>query len=107
MPRKLLSCLICTFLCTGFSLKAQELAPQLRAALCEMACWNCSDKAGRDSLLQEKAECLALSGEYDQAFRTLGRISNFGLDEAQRTELLRRKLVYSYSAGNISLPAIG
>ena len=101
MPGKQLSFLICTFLCISFSLKAQDIAPQLSAALCEKAYWDCSDKAGRDSLLIQKAAFLAASGEYDNATQTLGRVSNFGLDSSQRAELLRRKLIYTYNAGNM------
>lgn len=99
MLRKLLSCLTCTFLFISFSLKAQqEPSPQLSAALCEQAIWNCASRAERDSLLLQKAEFLAQDGMYDKAFETLGRISNYGLDDDARAELMRRKLIYLYSA---------
>ena len=99
MLRKLLFCSICIFLCTSFSASAQD--PRLSASLCEVAYWECPDKAGRDSLLMEKASFQALAGEFDLAYETLGRISNFGLSADGRAELLRRKMVYLYSAGRM------
>ena len=96
MLRKLVFCSICIFLCTSFRLGAQ--APELSASLCEVAYWECADKAGRDSLLIEKAAYLASAGDFGQAYETLGRISNFGLSADGRTELLRRKMIYLYSA---------
>ena len=52
-------------------------------------------------MLMEKASCLALAGDFGQAYETLGRISNFGLSADGRAELLRRKMVYLYSAGRM------
>jgi len=99
MLRKLLYCSICIFLCTSFSALAQD--PRLSASLCEVAYWECADKAGRDSLLMEKASCLALAGDFGQAYETLGRISNFGLSADERADLLRRKMIYLYSDGRM------
>lgn len=101
MLRKLLSCSTCIFLCISFSLNAQEPAPELSAALCELAGWNCASKATMDSLVMQKAEFQAQAGLYDKAYETLGRISNYSLDDAGRTELLRRKMIYLYSAGRM------
>lgn len=75
--------------------------PELSAALCEMACWESSSKAGRDSLLIQKAAFLSEAGEDASAYETLCRISSFGLSESQRSRLLCRKMVSAYDAGRI------
>lgn len=75
--------------------------PALNAALCEMAAWQASDRATRDSLLLAKAEFLAEAGESARAYETVCRIQRFGLSEDQREELLRRKLIYSWEAGKL------
>ena len=100
---KLLFCSICAFLCTSFSLSARigddgGPGPELSAALCEMACWESSAKAERDALLMQKAEFLSSAGESIRAYETLCRISSFGMNEAQRSDLLIRKLTASYEA---------
>lgn len=105
--RKRLCSLIFTFLSISFSLMAQEggeaarVAPELQASLCEMEYWNSGERSVRDSLLLEKAALLSVSGNDAGAYETLCRISNFGLSPSQRADLLRRKLIYSYSAGNV------
>lgn len=96
MPKKLLSCSIFAFLSISFSLKAQ---PQLSAALCEMACWESTERAERDSLLMKKAEFLEEAGESSRAYETLCRIPSFGLSMQRRAELGRRKLLAAYDAG--------
>lgn len=96
MPRKQLLCSICAFLSISFSLCAQ---PNFRAAMCEMACWDSSDKAERDSLIMEKAEYLELDGQSARAYETLGRISSFGLTESASEKLLRLKMTSAYEAG--------
>ncbi len=90
---------ICAFLCISFSLNAQT--PSLQAALCEMACWESSDRDVRDSLLMKKAEYQDTTGEHARAYETLCRIPSFGLTPEQRSELLRRKLLATYRAGMI------
>ena len=71
----------------------------LSAALCELEAWQASDRTVRDSLLLTKAELLSEAGESARAYETVCRIPRFGLSEEQRTELLRRKLLYSWEAG--------
>lgn len=102
--RRLLFCSICAFLCTSFSLSARigddgGPGPGLSAAFCEMACWESSAKAERDALLMQKAQFLSDAGESARAYETLCRISSFGMNEAQRADLLCRKLTTSYEAG--------
>ena len=75
--------------------------PALMAALCEMEAWQAPDRATRDSLLLAKAEFLAEAGESARAYETVCRIQRFGLSEDQRSELLHRKLIYSWEAGQL------
>ncbi len=96
MPKKRLLCSICAFLSISFSLGAQ---PSLQAALCEMASWESTDKAERDSLLLQKAELLEAAGESERAYQTLCRIPSFGLTETEREGLVYRKMVAAYDAG--------
>ncbi|MBR5925402.1 MAG: hypothetical protein IKZ60_08045, partial [Bacteroidales bacterium] len=56
-------------------------------------------KAVRDAQLMQKAEILSSAGESSRAYETLCRISSFGMNEANRADLLRRKLITSYEAG--------
>lgn len=112
MLKKLVFFSICAFLCisadavgkggtaegeTGPS--GTDVHPRLSAALCEMAAWEASGRADRDSLLLAKAECLDAAGLYGEAYHTVCRIQAFGLSEEEVTDLLRRKLLYSWSAG--------
>ena len=71
----------------------------LSSALCELEAWQAPDKSTRDSLLLAKAAFLAEAGESARAYETVCRIQRFGLSEGQRSELLRRKLIYSWEAG--------
>lgn len=101
--RKLLFCSVCAFLSTSFSLSARiddgdGPGPELSAALCEMASWESSAKAERDSLLMQKAEFLSAAGETTRAYETLCRISSFGMNESRRADLLSRKLTSAYEA---------
>ena len=96
MPKKRLLCSICAFLSISFSLGAQS---NLSAALCEMASWESTDKAERDSLLLRKAELLESAGESSRAYETLCRIPYFGLTQTAREELVCRKMVCAYEAG--------
>ena len=96
MLKKRLYCSICAFLSISFSLGAQ---PNLQAALCEMAYWESTDRAERDSLLIKKAEYLALEGKSAVAYETLCRISPFGLAPGTRSELACRKMISAYEAG--------
>ena len=82
---------------SGFS----SAAPNLAAALCEMAAWNADSKPVSDSLLLTKAAILEAAGQSDRAYETLGRISRFGLSKSLTAELQRLRIITAWSSGHI------
>ena len=95
--------IICIFLFVPFSVKGQEVDrddPLEEALRWERVVYSSDDPAVVKDALVSKAACLARSGSYGEALRTLDRIRMYLLSPEDASEILMLKSLYSKRLGD-------
>ena len=106
MHRTLLSFITSIFLCAAFSSEAQERTDwELKAVQYERAAFDAEDPYDAAEALVSKAECYKRCGRYADAAATLGRVGMYLLPSGRRQEVLYRKELCFYLAGDFDAAA--
>ena len=94
------------FLCAAFSSEAQQPRDwALEAATHERAAFEATDPHDAAAALAAKASCYRQEGRYGEAAATLGRIQMYALSPEERSDILYRKELYHYLAGEYASAA--